>query len=232
MAITRELVESVRRRVAENPEVPTFLLADELQASESEVITALPLNMRMKAKVESLAELWSAMRQWRNVMLALPDAGGPEGRTRLLPCAALPALLLCDGAYHFALEEAWSEPRPDHPGQLARLDPEQLGYIWFVSKPRQGEESRSVQLYDKEGRHLLSVYPGRDDYGQAGQQHGGHTHDEHGHGNHAHAGHAHNEHDHGGTDFESLRRRFGVVPVPRRCRGCGKCTCGAKKQLH
>lgn len=57
MAITREFVENVRERLAASPGISTAHLACELGAPETQVLTALPVKMRQKARTEDLAEI-------------------------------------------------------------------------------------------------------------------------------------------------------------------------------
>ena len=175
MSISKEFVESVRNRIAEDPAVSTYRLAEDLGASESQVITALPVKMRQKARPEDFRAIWQAVEGWHNVRLrGGEDANGQSGQLADLVTPGIPE--------------------------------EELGYIWFVSKPEPETESHSVQFYSKAGQHMLSVY-----LGQAGQE---------------------------GVDprdkaaYDQMREHFGVTPVPRRCQGCGSCTCGGKHKSH
>ena len=67
MPLSRELVQSVRKRVAEEPGVPTELLALELKASEAEVITALPLEMRLRGRNSAFEVIWNTVSKWEDV---------------------------------------------------------------------------------------------------------------------------------------------------------------------
>lgn len=177
MAITKELVQSVRQRVAANPEAHIAHLAVELNATEAEVITALPLNMRWRAKNSDFSTISQIVSSWDNTITV---STGQPGENRVMP-----------------------GKKPD----VGQLREEDLGYTWFISKPLLGQESHSVQFFNKEGRHLLSIYLGRDKSGNLDAV--------------AREG------------FEDLRKRFSVKPVPHnRCKGCKNCTCDGKGKGH
>lgn len=186
MPLSRELVQSVRRRVAEEPGVLTELLALELKASESEVITSLPLNMRLRARNSAFDVIWNTISKWNNISVKLPNlpeapssqdgSGSREARRSVFPFRLVDSL-------------------PDRPNWT-----DQLGFIWFVSKPDIHKNSLSVRFFDKKGEHMLSVYlnPGKN-----GEYNPVHK-----------------------ADYDAMCERFGVIPVPKnRCKGCRSCTC-------
>lgn len=59
MAITREFVRSVRERLAENPGLSTAKLARELGSAEANVLMAMPVSMRRRARPEDMKALCS-----------------------------------------------------------------------------------------------------------------------------------------------------------------------------
>lgn len=61
MPLSKELVRAVRSRVEGEPDVSTRLLAAELGASQAQVITALPVAMRTRAKVEDCPHIWQEL---------------------------------------------------------------------------------------------------------------------------------------------------------------------------
>lgn len=69
MALSRELVQAVRSRIAEHPEMPETLLAAELQARESDVITALPVNMRQRIRPADIGAVWERAARWNKVRI-------------------------------------------------------------------------------------------------------------------------------------------------------------------
>lgn len=71
MAITKEFVENVRGRLTASPGIATSLLAEELGAPETQVITALPVKMRQKARPEDFADIWAGLARLSN----LPENG-------------------------------------------------------------------------------------------------------------------------------------------------------------
>ncbi len=195
MSITRELVENVRRRVAETPGVLTAQLANEFGASEAEVVTALPLHMRLRARLEAFDDIWGVIENWQDVSLY---GNGALSMGCLDHSYGFPALSYTENNIHLQCGDYL------HKGML---NPDELGFIWFVSKPLCAAESHSVQFFDKAGEHLLSVYLGRDEKGEIDEK--------------------------AKQDFEDLRVRHGVKPVPHnRCKGCGNCTCGHGQKKH
>lgn len=184
MPLSRELVQSVRKRVADEPGVPTELLALELKASEAEVITALPLEMRLRGRNSAFEVIWNTVSKWEDVEVKLPPAkpsSRPEQDT--------------DGARTSPFPFRLSATLPDR-----AISADEVAFIWFVTKPRLNEESLSVRFFDKQGDHMLSVYlrPGPEGDFNPGFK----------------------------ADFDAMRERFGVIPVPKnRCKGCRSCTC-------
>lgn len=142
MAISKEFVQSVRRSVADQPEVRFDRLARSLKASEAEVITALPVAMRVKARNTSFDAIWSILTRW--------ESFGPVymGRHRqLVPLAnGLALRLLRQGQLRI------SAPEDEISFSTIR---ESVGYIWFISKG--GKEGHSISFLDKEGCHMLSI---------------------------------------------------------------------------
>lgn len=172
MAISKEFVENVRSRIAEDPAVSTHILAEDLGASEVQVITALLVKMRQKARPEDFRPIWQAAQGWSSVRLR--GANGTQARLdKLMP---------------------------------PNLSEEELGYIWFVSKPEHGVENHSVQFFSKAGQHMLSVYLGQSLSGGIDPR--------------------------DKAAYDHMREHFGVTPVPRGCQGCGNCTCGGKHKAH
>ncbi len=175
MPLTRELVQAVRRRIADNPSASPALLAEQLRASEAEIITALPLGMRLRAKNSAFESIWDTVARWPDIVI------NP---------ARQPARI-------------W--PRLPELRTSGQFRPEEIGFIWFVSKPFLDKESHSVQFFTHKGAHMLSLYLGQNASGAFDKR--------------------------AKADYEAMRERFGVIPVPRnRCKGCARCTCDAAAQ--
>jgi putative heme iron utilization protein len=188
MLVTREFVRSVRERLTENPAVPLFRLAEELHASEAAVVTAMPVHMRLRARCNDAGAIWKRLVQWSPDVVncrKVPDGSGrvsSSGRAEASFAVFLPEL------------------REEYGAVETALNVEEVGSVWFVSRPLNTEERLSVRFFDKQGGHLLSVYMGGEVQGAIGQR--------------------------AGAEYEALRERFGVTPVPRiRCKGCGSCAC-------
>jgi len=77
MPLSRELVQAVRDRIAQCPDLPEEQLAAELNAPEADVITALPLSMRRKARLSDLGVIWKRAARWKNVRISAPAATQP-----------------------------------------------------------------------------------------------------------------------------------------------------------
>lgn len=184
MPLTKELVASVRSRVADNPAILTSQLAAELGTSEPEVITALPLHMRVKARTEDFENIWQAIKNWKNI--SVHQGNGAEKKYF---CPVNSSSFFEDAAFTGTTE----------------LNPADVGYIWFVSKPLHDTESHSVQFFGKNGQHMLSVYLGYNCRCDSNDL----------------------------ENFEEMKKTFGVKPVPHnRCKGCKNCTCGGKGHEH
>ncbi|MDL2285774.1 hypothetical protein LJB93_03425, partial [Desulfovibrio sp. OttesenSCG-928-F07] len=141
MPITRELVEFVRQKVAETPNILTAKLAAELGASEVEVITALPLHMRVKAKPDDFEAIWGVVRSWSET-----EVYGFNEQ------------LLHNNANTRTVEmfDVKTIAKLQSPPPIKN---EELGSIWFITKPQNGEEKNYVKFFDKNGHHLLTVCP-------------------------------------------------------------------------
>lgn len=190
MPITRTLVETVRSRIGIDPTLSTKSLARELNTKETDVITALPLSMRRKARPEALEAIWERMSSWREPVFNADQCARGVLASGLPKALFRNGKILLDGLL------------PSVGRQIAISD---IAQTWFISGLREdGEESRCVKFFRQDGTELFSISLGRDEHGRlnAGELAG----------------------------FEAMREEFGVVPVPRnRCAGCGKCTCGQKK---
>lgn len=154
MAVTKEFVQSVRRRVAEEPGVITGQLARELRAPEAQVITALPVAMRKKASPGDFPVIWERMSAWRHAVINPAKA---EHGALIMPGPVLTFGALCNGATTLRNQRALGDE-----GAFR----ESLGSIWFVSLPLAGGRSHSVRFFDREGNHMLSVFLGRDRSGR------------------------------------------------------------------
>ena len=229
MSVTKELVQNVRRRVAEEPGVLTGQLAQELEAREEEVVMALPVAMRKKARARDFAAIWRRMSAWGNVILytscpvSVPGASASGSSGPDLSGPALYGADVCGLADEvFAGQDAGSDcmrgPMLCY-GALCNREVSargraffeqtgldvapRVGSVWFVSMPMFGCRSSSVRLYDNDGEHILSVYLGRDRSGEPDAV--------------------------TAADFQALWEEFGVTPVPRNCcqgkRCSGACAC-------
>lgn len=142
-----EVVQEVQKRVAENPSVMTKKLAEELGITEADVIASLPEDMRAKAKTENFEAIWNAMTGWEKTTFILANAGG------IVEIAgALPKGKFMHGMFNLMDKSC---PLGGH------LFVEELGSIWFVSKPFFNKESHSIQFFDKNGNQMFAVYLGR-----------------------------------------------------------------------
>jgi putative heme iron utilization protein len=143
MPITRELVSTVRSRLAAEPGLSTARLAEELRVSEVEVITALPRAMRLRAGKGSFGAIWEIVRGWRNASVALEDAPRVD-----LPRAAASGMLPV----------------------MAELE-ETIASIWFVSRAlERGGVDHAIRFFDRAGGHIVSVHVGADARGEPDEE--------------------------------------------------------------
>lgn len=139
MAISKEFVQSVRRRIAEDPALPTDKLAGELNAREADVVMALPTQMRLRARSSDAPAIWESVCAEDGIVIIRAPSGTSNGAASLRK----------------------AESRPPEPvreflaaGELAA----QTGDIWFVSRQDHDAVHRSVRFFDKQGRGLVSVH--------------------------------------------------------------------------
>lgn len=185
MPISKELVQAVRAGIAAQPELAFNRLAETLNVTEAEVIIALPVAMRRKARITAFDAIWNTVSTWNAPISVF------QGKDRCF-------LGQMRG-------DDLTLPRKKTSGkgeQSLKAMPlrEELGVIWFISRPCPEGESYSISFLDKQGHHLLSVTLAEDAYGRPyyGQL----------------------------SDFEDMKKRFGVVPTPKnRCKGCKGCIC-------
>jgi putative heme iron utilization protein len=157
MPVTRKLVESVRSGIAENPYLSVSQLAEDLHASEADVVLALPLGMRVKVRLEDTEKLWREMETWPRVLVHFArgiEPGAPTG----------PGLPL--GALSETPEGADAPAYATELPPVIRLRREGLGSVWFVWNSLLSEGSHSVRFFDRQGAHVLSVFLARDRTGR------------------------------------------------------------------
>lgn len=157
--ISKELVQCVRNSVAENPYMTVARLAEQLNAPEADVVTALPLGMRKKANLAELEDLWREMAEWKPVLVQF------DGKRERLPRPG-PGLLMggLDAGESYRSEYAATLPSFDC------ICTEAIGSVWFVSNSLLSEGSHSIKVYDKEGAHVMSLHLGRDASGRVPAQ--------------------------------------------------------------
>jgi hypothetical protein len=133
MPVSREFVQAVRKRAAEDPGVSLSSLARALHSSEAEVILALPVHMRMRARITDCPAIWERLNERKSMLVCR----GPEGEVRADFSACL-----CPG------------------GILPEKSPpaEELGSIWFLSRASENEERRSLRFFGPQGQRLLVVH--------------------------------------------------------------------------
>lgn len=153
MAVTKELVQSVRSRIAAYPGERIASLASDLNATEAEIITALPLPMRLRARNTAFEAIWNILCRWKRVVIRYADdLARPDTAT--------------DGRdLSFFRDTPSADADGDGKGAYG-IRPEAVGFIWFVSKPLRDRDSHSIRFLDKEGRHMLSVYIPSDGFGE------------------------------------------------------------------
>lgn len=144
MAITKQLVRSVRQSIADKPGIALSRLADVLGASEVDVMTVLPVPMRMKANAGRLEELWDELAGWEDVEVSLRR---PNGGVLTVPAASLPA-----GPLSGALARLYIA------NGLPPLIREERRSAWFLSRNTEQGDRLSVCFFNGQGEHVLSVH--------------------------------------------------------------------------
>lgn len=143
MPLSRTLVQAVRKCVAEEPQIELRLLARELGAKETDVVTALPIAMRRRARKEDFAAIWGLLSRCGQVGVALP---GPDGNV------AFEGVLTRDG-------NGAAAARTDGAGAMPLVRDRDVGAIWFVARPLREGQAHAVQFYGEDGELLLAVSP-------------------------------------------------------------------------
>ncbi len=146
---TEEQARIIRERVAENPNVMLMRVAKELDMPEAAAVAALPEEMRVPAPSEDFVSIWETMTGWEQVLFLVVNDGVIAEVKGRLPKGEF-------GHGFFNIHEQ------DNPiGGHIRVD--EIGAIWLVSKPMFNLETHSVQIFDKAGKPMFSVYMGRDE---------------------------------------------------------------------
>lgn len=189
MAISKDFVQSVRKSIEEQPAVEFGVLARALHAKEADVITALPVAMRLKARNTAFEAIWNSMARW-------DEFGGIRiGEKRH-------GIPLSDGLALKLLKQEKLKISTDDGVLSYEAIRDALGYIWFISRQEQKDSGHTICFLDKNGNHLFSVVLAQDHRGTINPSQF--------------------------EDFEDMKKRFGVVPIPKnRCKGCKGCTCQA-----
>lgn len=152
MAITKEFVQRVRKNIGEHPDLDLGSLARSLGAREADVITALPVAMRLKARNTAFEAIWHRMAYWGSLGAVL--IGKHRQPVPLREGTSLK--LLMQGKLKVS----------DSKGVFSFINMrEALGYIWFIEQPADPSRAYSISFHDKNGAHLLSVILGTDESG-------------------------------------------------------------------
>ena len=152
MAITKEFVQSVRKNIGEQPAIDIGVLACSLNAREADVITALPVAMRQKARTSSFDAIWHRMTYWGTLGQVLIGS-----KRRPMPLNEGASLkLLMQGKLKVS----------DSEGVLSfTAMRDAVGYIRFIEQARGPGIAYAVSFLDQKGGHLLSVRLGTDETG-------------------------------------------------------------------
>lgn len=140
-------MEKLRIAVKEKPNRMMSDLAKEFGISEEEAVFMLPEEMRVSAPVDDFEKIWQQLCTWEKATFISITPGAVVEYSGSLPQGSF-------GHGMFNLHQA-GIPLGGH------LFVNNLGAIWFLSKPHFGKESHSIQFYSKEGTSMFSVYIGR-----------------------------------------------------------------------
>ncbi len=135
MALSKDFVQAVRSRIEENPAFSTARLAVELGAREMDVITALPLDMRKRGKLDEVEAIWRELQHCGKI-----ESIVPEQAKYTLPAdfmAAIPSLQDV-GCIWFM-----------------QIPPDKVNGACAA-------EEYAVRFFDKAGEPMLSISLGRD----------------------------------------------------------------------
>ncbi len=140
-------MEKLRAAVQEKPNRMISDLAKEFGISEEEAVFMLPEEMRVAAPAEDFEKIWQQVCNWEKATFISISAGAVVEYSGSLPKGSF-------GHGMFNLHQAGISLG-------GHLFVNNLGAIWFLSKPHFGKESHSIQFYTKEGLAMFSLYIGR-----------------------------------------------------------------------
>jgi putative heme utilization carrier protein HutX len=143
-----EKTDAIRARL-EDPKAMPFAIAQELNVSEQDVFAAMPGNMAVAAPISHFNYIWEELSRWKNATFIAMTPGMVVEVAGQLPAGK-------EGHGFFNLH-APSCPLGGH------ILLNNLGAVYFVSRPFMGKESHSVQFLDSAGCHAFAVYVGRDE---------------------------------------------------------------------
>jgi hypothetical protein len=123
-------------------------IADHMELAERDVIENLVEVMRTQVPVEDLESVWRQARSWEKVTFVFRNRGVslemegklPEGRIE---------------GETFSFQQKGTRLN-------GHVKVGEIGSIWLVSGPFHGLDNHSIQVFDRKGDPLLSIYVGRD----------------------------------------------------------------------
>jgi len=127
-------------------------LAEQIGVVQEEVIECLAEGVRTRVPEEDFPALWKEIRSWRSVILTFRNRGLVVETGGKLPAGRIEK------------ETLLFEQKGTRTSGCIAL--KEIGSVWLVSSPFHGLDNRSVQVFDRTGGPLLSIYVGRDRYGQ------------------------------------------------------------------
>ncbi|WP_321532116.1 heme utilization cystosolic carrier protein HutX [uncultured Desulfuromonas sp.] len=143
-----EKTAAIRDRL-KDPKTMPFAIAKELDVSDQDVYAAMPGDMAVAAPISHFKYIWDELSRWEKATFIAMTPGMVVEVSGPLPAGK-------EGHGFFNLHA----PSCSLGGHILLNN---LGAVYFVSRPFMGKESHSVQFFDTDGRHAFAVYVGRDE---------------------------------------------------------------------
>ncbi len=149
MSISKQKEEEIKKAIEENPKSVAVKIAKELDISEEDVVKCYPKGIAIFTPIGHFEVIWDKMTEWEKVTFITANGG----------IIAEIGGKLSKGSVGHGYFNLFDKDAPLN-GHIV-LD--NLGAIYFISKPFMGKESHSIQFFDKAGNQAFAVYVGRDE---------------------------------------------------------------------
>lgn len=144
--------EKIKEYLSKNKNMPTVFAAKELGVGESDILRNIEEDGITEVGAEQFDPIMKEVSNWGGVtFIVTNDAAIIEIK------ASVPVGQYGRGFFNLHSDDS---PLGGH------ISHESIGSIFFVSRPFMGQESHSIQFFDKNGKCAFKIYLGRDENGK------------------------------------------------------------------